>query len=126
MGRLSLCARALAGGFVLRNQSHQPGLANAVRRSIGSEDEMLRLVDVLRGEAGRRVTSGRTHKTVRKTNETAISVEVDLDRTGPIHINTGVGFYDHMLEQIAKHAGFAMIVECEGDLHIDEHHTVED
>lgn len=121
-----LCARALAGGFVLRNQSHQPGLANAVRISIGSEDEMLRLVDVLRGEAGRRVTSGRTHKTVRKTNETAISVEVDLDRTGPIHINTGVGFYDHMLEQIAKHAGFAMIVECEGDLHIDEHHTVED
>ena len=62
----------------------------------------------------------------RKTNETAIRVEVDLDGTGQAEISTGVGFFDHMLDQIARHALFDLNVEAKGDLHIDDHHTVED
>lgn len=62
----------------------------------------------------------------RKTRETDIRVSVDLDAEGPIEVSSGHGFYDHMLEQLAKHGGFAMSLSCTGDLHIDEHHTVED
>jgi imidazoleglycerol phosphate dehydratase HisB len=62
----------------------------------------------------------------RVTKETRISGQVDLDATAPIHVSTGIGFFDHMLEQIAKHGGFALELRCEGDLHIDEHHTIED
>jgi len=62
----------------------------------------------------------------RKTKETDVAVDVDLSREGPSHIATGIGFFDHMLEQIAKHGGFALNLECRGDLRVDEHHTVED
>jgi imidazoleglycerol phosphate dehydratase HisB len=51
---------------------------------------------------------------------------VDLDRTQPVTIRSGIGFFDHMLEQIARHGGFALELEAQGDLHVDEHHTVED
>ncbi len=62
----------------------------------------------------------------RNTKETRIRVEVDLDRTAEPQTHTGLPFFDHMLEQIGKHGGFALSVRAEGDLHIDEHHTIED
>ena len=62
----------------------------------------------------------------RDTKETRIAVSVDLDGTGASRISTGIGFFDHMLEQIARHGTIDLDIEAEGDLHIDGHHTVED
>ena len=59
----------------------------------------------------------------RKTKETDITIDLDLSTEGPIQVSTGLGFFDHMLEQVAKHGGFALTLSCRGDLHIDEHHT---
>ena len=63
---------------------------------------------------------------VRKTNETNIEVTVNLDGSGKSNLNTGIGFFDHMLEQIAKHGNIDLSVNVQGDLEIDEHHTIED
>ena len=62
----------------------------------------------------------------RETKETKIKISANLDGTGESNINTGIGFFDHMLEQIAKHANIDLDIKVEGDLHVDEHHTVED
>jgi imidazoleglycerol-phosphate dehydratase/histidinol-phosphatase len=63
---------------------------------------------------------------VRETSETRISIDLSLDGTNQYKISTGIGFFDHMLEQIARHGGIDLEVEVTGDLHIDEHHTIED
>ena len=68
----------------------------------------------------------RQAKVTRKTAETDISVEIDLDGTGVYDNQTGVGFFDHMLDQLARHALIDMTIRATGDLHIDDHHTVED
>jgi imidazoleglycerol-phosphate dehydratase len=68
----------------------------------------------------------RTASIERKTKETSISVQVDLDGTGQYEIQTGIGFLDHMLEQISKHSLIDLKVKAKGDLHIDLHHTTED
>ncbi|MCB1360880.1 MAG: imidazoleglycerol-phosphate dehydratase HisB [Rhodobacteraceae bacterium] len=62
----------------------------------------------------------------RKTSETEITVTLDVDGTGRYDNQTGVGFFDHMLDQLARHALFDLTVRADGDLHIDDHHTVED
>lgn len=68
----------------------------------------------------------RSAKITRKTSETEISVEIALDGTGQYDNATGVGFFDHMLDQLARHALIDMTVRCAGDTHIDDHHSVED
>lgn len=68
----------------------------------------------------------RTATINRKTAETEISLELNIDGTGQSDISTGVGFFDHMLELFAKHGALDLTVKCNGDLHVDQHHTVED
>jgi imidazoleglycerol-phosphate dehydratase/histidinol-phosphatase len=76
--------------------------------------------------ARRILGASRRAQVTRKTKETDVAIDLDLSREGPISVNTGLGFFDHMLEQIAKHGGFALTLTCRGDLQIDEHHTIED
>ncbi len=78
------------------------------------------------GLAPAKARAHRVGQAVRDTKETRIVCAVDLDATGPIRIETGVGFFDHMLEQVAAHGGFSLRLQCEGDLHTDPHHTIED
>ena len=70
--------------------------------------------------------TGRKAEVVRNTNETQIRVALNLDGTGAAHLATGIGFFDHMLDQIARHGLIDIEIEAQGDLHIDGHHTVED
>ena len=70
--------------------------------------------------------TGRRASVSRKTNETAISASVDLDGSGKYAVSTGVGFFDHMLEQLSRHSLIDLTLEAKGDLHIDDHHSVED
>jgi len=72
------------------------------------------------------VRAPRRARVARKTRETDIEVTADLDAPEPVTIATGIGFFDHMLEQVARHGGFSLALACRGDLHVDEHHTVED
>lgn len=68
----------------------------------------------------------RTGQVARKTTETEISATVSIDGSGIYDVETGIGFFDHMLEQLARHSGMDITVRAKGDLHIDDHHTVED
>ncbi|MBV1902241.1 MAG: imidazoleglycerol-phosphate dehydratase HisB [Marinosulfonomonas sp.] len=68
----------------------------------------------------------RTAKITRKTAETSIAVEINLDGSGSYDNQTGIGFFDHMLDQLARHSLIDMKIRAKGDLHIDDHHTVED
>lgn len=68
----------------------------------------------------------RKAKAVRETKETKINIAINIDGSGKSNLQTGLGFFDHMLEQIAKHANIDLDVKVNGDLHVDEHHTVED
>jgi imidazoleglycerol-phosphate dehydratase len=68
----------------------------------------------------------RTGSVSRKTKETELEIEVDLDGRGEAQVSTGIPFFDHMLDTLAKHGAFDAKITCKGDLHIDQHHTVED
>ncbi|GAB3960003.1 imidazoleglycerol-phosphate dehydratase HisB [Streptomyces sparsus] len=68
----------------------------------------------------------RVGRVERATKETSVTVEIDLDGSGKVDVSTGVGFFDHMLDQLGRHGLFDLTVKTEGDLHIDSHHTIED
>jgi imidazoleglycerol-phosphate dehydratase len=68
----------------------------------------------------------RTAEVTRNTAETRVRVKINLDGTGQSHLSTGIGFFDHMLDQIARHGLIDLDIESDGDLHVDGHHTVED
>ena len=72
------------------------------------------------------LTKSRSSVYKRKTNETNISIEINIDGSGESDINTGISFFDHMLDQLSKHGGIDLKIRVEGDLNIDEHHTIED
>ena len=78
------------------------------------------------GERGGVAPGARSAEVTRNTAETKIKVRVNLDGTGQARLSTGIGFFDHMLDQIARHGLIDLDIDCQGDLHIDGHHTVED
>jgi imidazoleglycerol-phosphate dehydratase/histidinol-phosphatase len=92
----------------------------AIRIEAGDAAAWPRIARELAGPAPR------VARIARRTRETDVEVTADLDRTDPVAIATGIGFFDHMLEQVARHGGFSLALACRGDLHVDEHHTVED
>jgi len=96
-----------------------------VRVSIGSPEENIILLQAFK-VSNQVERTDRIGETFRKTKETDISVRINLDDATQTKIETGIGFYDHMLEQIAKHGDMGLTLSCVGDLHIDAHHTVED
>lgn len=118
--------RAKQAGFVLRRVKDQHLVTGGIRISIGTDREMDLLLAALWQKEHVATGKHRFADVIRSTKETAISCKVDLDAAEPVDIRTGVGFYDHMLDQVAKHGGFSLEMVCLGDLHIDAHHTVED
>ena len=100
--------------------AHNLGIAAMRVRRGGTSDESWPAI------AQRLTRSARRAQVSRRTRETEVSATLDLGQEGPIEIRSGIGFFDHMLEQIARHGGFALQLSARGDLHIDEHHTVED
>jgi imidazoleglycerol-phosphate dehydratase/histidinol-phosphatase len=130
-------ATRLVDGYLARNP-----MDPARSRVIGDRATDLELAARL-GVAGIRIAAGdanawpclaaeltarapRRARVARRTRETGIEVETNLDASEPVTIATGIGFFDHMLEQVARHGGFSLTLACRGDLHVDEHHTVED
>ena len=95
-----------------------------VRLTIGTDAENQAALAAFGAAEG--AAPSRRAEAVRDTAETRIAVAIDLDRPAPRRIDTGIPFYDHMLDQVAAHGGFSLILSCEGDLDIDAHHSLED
>ena len=119
---LSTYQTLLQKGIVLRDRSSQ--VANTLRITVGTPEENLKLVAALKGDNAEQ--QGRIGRCVRATSETKILVEVNLDNPAGSVSATGVAFFDHMLDQIARHGGIGLKVQVEGDIKIDTHHTIED
>jgi histidinol-phosphate aminotransferase len=111
-------------GLGIRVRFRPNAVPGGVRLTIGTEAENEAALAAFGVAAG--AAPGRSAELVRDTKETRIAVAVDLDRDSPRRIGTGIPFYDHMLDQVAAHGGFSLILSCDGDLDIDGHHSVED
>lgn len=131
--RLGMVAQFLADNELDRPRCYVIGDRDTdmeFARNLGVEGLQLRLNGAVEqswvGVTSRILGSARSGRVIRKTRETDIRVTVDLSRIDATSIHTGIGFFDHMLEQVAKHGGFSLQLTCAGDLNVDEHHTVED
>lgn len=135
-----MALEAGVGPVIIAKPSDPADAVEALRRyglAADAAGERLRLPVSLKPEVNDRLLialgaaspgarRNRTGQAIRDTKETRIVCAVDLDSAGPVKIETGVGFFDHMIEQVAAHGGFSIRLACEGDLHIDPHHTIED
>jgi histidinol-phosphate aminotransferase len=126
-------------GIIVRDRSNMHGCENSLRITIGTPYENKELINTLRKLDNLPETtavfntklpsielSNRSAKMHRKTLETDIELILDIENTQISGIDTGIGFFDHMLEQIARHGNIGLSIKVKGDLHIDEHHTIED
>lgn len=117
-----LAAKLTARGIRVRFRPN--AVPGGLRLTIGTDAENQAALAALGVAAGGRPSRRAT--AARDTKETRIAVAIDLDAAAPRNIATGVPFYDHMLDQVAAHGGFALTLACEGDLEIDAHHSIED
>lgn len=115
-------ARRLAAAAV-RVRFRPNAAPGGVRVTVGTPEENDALLAVFGLGGG---TPTRRAEVVRDTKETRIAVAIDLDRTEPRQIDSGNPFYDHMLDQIATHGGFSLVLSCKGDMEVDPHHSLED
>ena len=117
--------KLIKNGIVVRDRSSQPKCKGCLRLTIGLVKENDRLLSVLEGE-NPEVNSGRSVVVERRSKETSIYLKMDLDGSMDTSIETGIPFFNHMLEQLAFHSGISMRLNVAGDLEVDEHHTIED
>jgi len=133
--------RLLDSGVVVRDRSKVALCEGCFRITLGTFEENEALCQVLAAEEPQKILalsnknsdvkgevtgSPRMADINRKTNETAIEISLNLDGAGDADISSGIGFFDHMLLQIVRHAGVDLFLRCKGDLHVDEHHSIED
>ncbi len=125
--------KLIARGIIVRDRSRIAGCAGCLRMTVGTPEENTALLAALRNLDAEQTQvvpfparRSRFARIERATRETRIAVELDLSGEGPSSISTGLGFFDHMLEQLVHHGGVSLRVQAEGDLRVDEHHTVED
>lgn len=123
----------ISEGIIVRNRNSVKGCAGCLRISIGMPQENARLLESLgRFNSGTSdspapfTAQGRSAHICRKSAETDIEVHLNLDGKGKSGIDTGLNFLDHMLQQLVHHGGISLNLKCRGDLHVDEHHTMED
>lgn len=122
----------LAASYVIGDRETDAQLARnlgckaVILKSGGQNDGQVRYVETWQQVAETVYAGERTASVRRTTKETDIEVWLDLDGRGQADIRTGLGFFDHMLEQIARHGNIDLKIRAEGDLHVDEHHTIED
>ena len=123
-----LCGYLFVKGIIVQNRNRSKGCEGCIRLSVGTPEQNDFLLSGIASFYGINDFSPlpRMATLCRKTNETSVRVSVDLDNDEVTYISTGIGFFDHMLDQIARHSGISLRIIAEGDIQVDEHHLMED